>query len=212
MFRNYINFSGRAQRPEFWCFTLFSFVTQAILNFIPFVRWIYGLVLLLPSLAVTARRLHDTGRSARWLLVPAGVALGWAIIIGAATLVESDGGDGGDGGDGFESLIILLLFGLIWSLFGLIALTIVLAQPGTTGPNRYGPDPLRPELRNDRIPQPAHASDATPDASGVSATGHDVSAPDSLLESEPANRQFCTQCGRQLQAEALFCTVCGTSV
>ena len=95
VFRNYVNFSGRAQRSEFWWFTLFSFVSQAILNLVPFVGWIYGLVLLLPSLAVTARRLHDTGRSARWLLIYLVIAAGWIIgvillIVMAATEITAE--------------------------------------------------------------------------------------------------------------------------
>lgn len=80
VFRNYINFSGRAQRSEYWWFTLFSFVSQAALNFVPFIGWIYGLVLLLPSLAVTVRRLHDTGRSAGWLLIYVGIILAWIVV------------------------------------------------------------------------------------------------------------------------------------
>ena len=80
VFRNYINFSGRAQRVGILVVTLFSFVSQAALNFVPFIGWIYGLVLLLPSLAVTVRRLHDTGRSAGWLLIYVGIILAWIVV------------------------------------------------------------------------------------------------------------------------------------
>ena len=77
VFRNYVNFSGRAQRSEFWWFTLFSFVLhQLILGIIAaavealsILEFIFSLAVLLPSLAVTARRLHDTGRSAWWLII-----------------------------------------------------------------------------------------------------------------------------------------------
>ena len=91
VFRNYVNFSGRAQRSEFWWFTLFSFVLQAILNFAPVIGWIFSLAVLLPSLAVTARRLHDTGRSARWLLIYAVIVVGWIIvlILGFALLIRA---------------------------------------------------------------------------------------------------------------------------
>ena len=85
VFRNYVNFSGRAQRSEFWWFTLFSFVLQAILNFAPVVGWIFSLAVLLPSLAVTARRLHDTGRSAWWLIIYPILIIGW--IIGVVIFV-----------------------------------------------------------------------------------------------------------------------------
>ena len=233
--RNLLNFSGRASRPEYWWFFLITLVVgivlqsqflgwisprslihfDAVLLAISIIQFLLGLAVILPVVylvvmpAVAARRLHDTGRSARWLLIPCVVILGWAIIVGIATLDGSPFFD-----DGWGVVIAAVLFGVIWALIsmvGLVALTIVLAAPGTVGPNRYGPDPLRPELGSDWILQPAPASDATPDASGTSATGHDVSAPDSLLESRPANRQFCTQCGTQLQAGAQFCTLCGTA-
>ena len=233
--RNLFNFNGRASRPEYWWFFLITMVVGIVLQS-QFLGWIWplslsyfdpvhiaisiiqfllGLAVILPVVylvvmpAVTARRLHDTGRSARWLLIPCFVILGWAIIVGIATLVGSTFFD-----DGWGAVITAVLFGVIWaliSLVGMVALTIVLAAPGAVGPNRYGPDPLRPELGSDWILPTARASNATPDASGVSATGHDVSEPDSLLESRPANRQFCTQCGTQLQAGAQFCTLCGTA-
>ena len=85
MFRNYVNFSGRAQRSEFWWFTLFSFIVQALLNLAPVVGWIFSLAVLLPSLAVTVRRLHDTGRSAWWLMIYPVLIVGW--IIGVVIFV-----------------------------------------------------------------------------------------------------------------------------
>ncbi|MGN1172458.1 MAG: DUF805 domain-containing protein [Muribaculaceae bacterium] len=64
-FNNYANFNGRASRSEYWWFALFNF----ILGCIPFVNILAGLALLIPSLALGARRLHDTGRSGWWLLL-----------------------------------------------------------------------------------------------------------------------------------------------
>ena len=75
-FRNYVNFSGRANRTQFWMFTLFNFIAGVILAlvsfilpFFTFLLPLYRLAVLLPALAVGARRLHDTGRSAWWLLL-----------------------------------------------------------------------------------------------------------------------------------------------
>lgn len=77
VFRNYANFSGRAPRSEFWWFYLLSSVLVAILLLIAFAAEpIVGMVflvivsvaLILPSLAVMVRRLHDTNHSAWWLL------------------------------------------------------------------------------------------------------------------------------------------------
>jgi uncharacterized membrane protein YhaH (DUF805 family) len=81
--RKYADFSGRASPAEFWGFALFIFGVH-VLGDIIFRQGTMVLVvfaLILPSIAVTARRLHDTGRSG-WvqvlLLVP---VLGWAVLI-----------------------------------------------------------------------------------------------------------------------------------
>jgi len=72
---NYAGFSGRARRAEYWMFTLLSTIASVILLVIgalihfPLLGGIYGLAVLVPTLAVLFRRLHDTGRSAWWILI-----------------------------------------------------------------------------------------------------------------------------------------------
>ena len=63
--QKYIDFNGRATRSEYWWFVLLTFA----LGFIPVIGWLIRLALLLPSLSVQVRRLHDLGRSAWWLLL-----------------------------------------------------------------------------------------------------------------------------------------------
>ena len=74
-FQKFADFNGRASRSEFWYFYLFAILAYFISIFIaiqmPFffaVVILLGLVLFVPALAVTARRLHDTGRSGWWQL------------------------------------------------------------------------------------------------------------------------------------------------
>ncbi|MGW1073069.1 DUF805 domain-containing protein [Streptomyces sp. NPDC002537] len=74
--KKYTAFSGRAGRQEFWMFTLISFVisivvavVDAALGTSPLLGALYSLAVLLPSIAVGIRRLHDTGRSGWWLLI-----------------------------------------------------------------------------------------------------------------------------------------------
>ncbi|WP_370098671.1 DUF805 domain-containing protein [Streptacidiphilus sp. MAP12-20] len=73
--KNYVGFSGRARRQEFWMYALINFVIAAVLYGIgaaigtQIIYGIYGLAVLLPGLAVAIRRLHDTGRSGWWLLI-----------------------------------------------------------------------------------------------------------------------------------------------
>jgi uncharacterized membrane protein YhaH (DUF805 family) len=68
-FSKYVDFNGRASRPEYWWFTLFQLIVGALTAFIPFVGLVVTIGLLLPALAVGTRRLHDTDRSAWWLLL-----------------------------------------------------------------------------------------------------------------------------------------------
>lgn len=66
----FADFKTRARRSEFWFFWLINIVIGWILPWISTtLDYIYGLVILIPSLAVGARRLHDTGRSGWWWLI-----------------------------------------------------------------------------------------------------------------------------------------------
>ena len=75
----YAEFEGRAARPEFWWYVLFYVLVQlagGVLDAALFPNAVFGvlgniaaLALLLPTIAVTARRLHDTDRSGWWQLV-----------------------------------------------------------------------------------------------------------------------------------------------
>lgn len=89
-----LRFSGRASRSEFWWFALFEVlaITAASILDIPLHRPVFeigvGVVLLLPSLSVSVRRLHDTGRSGWWVLVEALVpllGLIWLLILCAGS-------------------------------------------------------------------------------------------------------------------------------
>jgi uncharacterized membrane protein YhaH (DUF805 family) len=92
--KKYATFSGRAQRAEYWYFFLFYILTFIGLSFIDgitgtfseeagigLLSGLYSLAILIPSLAVGVRRLHDTGRSGWWLLV------GIIPLIGAIVLL-----------------------------------------------------------------------------------------------------------------------------
>ena len=129
--RKYVVFTGRARRSEFWFFELFVLLVNGLVLVVPFFNALQAtsaplqttsappsradlvmallailglltiLALLLPHLAASVRRLHDTDRSGWWyfiILVP----------------------------------------------FGAFVLLILYCLPGTTGPNRFGPDPLDP--------------------------------------------------------------------
>ena len=216
VFRNYVNFRGRAQRSEFWWFTLFIVVSQVILGFIPvpFIGAVYLLAVLLPSLAVTARRLHDTDRSVRWWIITLLTGFLGTIALIAFLFWAAIGSGGSDGYGALGLVLGIGLFLLAWLFVngvGVIVLLVLCALPGTVGPNRYGPDPLRPELGDDMTRPPAHPYSATPAAVEDGSPGNDAAPTESLPETEPDNQRYCTQCGMQLQPEARFCSGCGAA-
>ena len=74
--KNYANFSGRARRKEYWFFVLGSIIVGFLLGIIGGILrlgdtlgLLLNLALFVPSLAVAARRLHDTNRSGWWQLI-----------------------------------------------------------------------------------------------------------------------------------------------
>ena len=80
--RKYAVFSARARRKEYWMFFLFNLIITFVLGFIEGIVGIapeidqsvlvtiYQLAILIPSIAVGVRRMHDTDHSGWWLLVP----------------------------------------------------------------------------------------------------------------------------------------------
>ena len=95
--RKYAEFNGRARRKEFWFFflinTLISWGLFAVdyLAHIFVLNPIYGLVMLLPGLGVTVRRLHDTDRSGWWILISLVPVIGGIVLI---VLLAQEGGRG----------------------------------------------------------------------------------------------------------------------
>ena len=78
----YADFNGRAARPEFWWFFLAQFVVSIILSmFSSNLSGLFSLALLVPSLAVGSRRLHDIGKTG-WLQLLALIPIiGWLVLI-----------------------------------------------------------------------------------------------------------------------------------
>ncbi|MXO74251.1 DUF805 domain-containing protein [Altererythrobacter aerius] len=135
-FKRYAEFSGRSRRMEYWMFTLLNAIVMTVLivfalgaggaagvleadasgdpaaglmalfGGMGLLIVVYGLAILIPSIAVTVRRLHDRDMSGWWYL--------GAIVGGMIPYV-----------------------GFLVS----IAFLVLMALPGTPGPNRYGPDP-----------------------------------------------------------------------
>jgi uncharacterized membrane protein YhaH (DUF805 family) len=110
--KNYVGFSGRARRKEYWMFYLFNLIFAGIAAILDNVLGItienygygpifclYYLIILLPALAVSVRRLHDVGKS------------GWFLLISFVPLI-----------------------GAIWLL-------VLMVTEGQSGKNKYGVSP-----------------------------------------------------------------------
>jgi uncharacterized membrane protein YhaH (DUF805 family) len=85
--KKYAVFNGRARRKEYWMFLLFNLIISFIIGFVEvfvgspgYIGFLYYLAVIIPGIAVTVRRLHDTERSGWWLLI------GVVPIIGAIML------------------------------------------------------------------------------------------------------------------------------
>jgi uncharacterized membrane protein YhaH (DUF805 family) len=89
--KKYAVFNGRAARPEFWWFVLCNLIVSAVINLVfsaiagrsagQAAGELYSLAVLLPSLGVGIRRLHDTNRTGWWYLLVFIPIIGWIVLI-----------------------------------------------------------------------------------------------------------------------------------
>ena len=103
--KKYAVFSGRARRKEYWMFFLFNLLISIALTIVDrttgtlnaaagmgLLSGLYTLAVLIPSLAVGVRRLHDTGKSGWWLLLLLVPLLG-VIVILIFMVTDSEAGE-----------------------------------------------------------------------------------------------------------------------
>jgi len=133
--RLWFGFSGRANRAKYWLVAAVNLAIIAVLTAVAIVGdapalWIVFfivlLVLVVSSIAVSIRRLHDRAKSGWWVLV-------FIFVPGLLNGVGSRLGDP-------VPMIILSLAGFAISIWALVELGFL---RGTQGDNAYGPDPLR---------------------------------------------------------------------
>jgi len=157
--KRYADFQGRSRRMEFWMWVLFTLIVGLVLGFIDgilglrfgpssssfssgattgfstfssigILGLLWSLATLVPNIAVSMRRLHDTDRTGWWLLLPViPYVIGLVIMLGAAA------------GQNLGLIAVGGIFSLI-GLVGAIVLLVFYCLPGTPGSNRFGPNPL----------------------------------------------------------------------
>jgi uncharacterized membrane protein YhaH (DUF805 family) len=100
-FSNYVNFSDRACRSEYWYWVLFVFIGYIVTSIIdrvigyPVTYFLFSLAIVIPGIAIGIRRLHDLDRSGWWLL------LGLIPLVGAIILIVWFCGQGTQGPNRF---------------------------------------------------------------------------------------------------------------
>ncbi len=109
--KKYAVFDGRARRKEYWMFVLFNVIISIILGILDriigtdfgngssgWLSTIYSLAVLLPSIGVAIRRMHDTNRSGWWILINLIPCVGfiWFIVLAAQEGTVGDNQHGPD--------------------------------------------------------------------------------------------------------------------
>lgn len=95
----YAVFDGRARRTEYWMYTLFNVIIAVVLSLIDramghhFLYPLYALAVLLPSIGVSIRRLHDTDRSGWWLLLAFVPIVGGIVLLVFMCMDSQPGGN-----------------------------------------------------------------------------------------------------------------------
>lgn len=133
--KKYAEFNGRASRSEFWIFFLFVLIVQALARVVDLMfgggllggmfSLLAAILLFVPQLAVTVRRLHDVGRSGKELIVPFGMLLAAPLFVMFRGFIAS--------------IITLGYSGLVLLLFA--NLLLMLIKKGSSIPNKYGASP-----------------------------------------------------------------------
>jgi uncharacterized membrane protein YhaH (DUF805 family) len=163
--RRYADFSGRSRRMEFWMWQVAKFLASlviwvlfaalaggaimtagndpagivaaggAILT-LGLVLMLLGLAIIIPDIAVTVRRLHDTDRTGWWILAPMAPYLVFWITVGTAATSGVRPDEIATGAVGIVAIVCLV------AVFVLALMLLVFySLAGPPGPNGFGPDP-----------------------------------------------------------------------
>ena len=140
--KKYAVFEGRARRMEFWYFVEVYFIIRIVLRLIDtavgsyhaasntgLFDGLFSMAMLMPGIAVTVRRLHDTGRSGWWtlLMLPIGIAF---IAIGVDNLTAY----------GMSESNLVAIVGLV-GIIGIVVLFVFMVMDSNSNDNKFGSNP-----------------------------------------------------------------------
>lgn len=154
-----LQLSGRSRRSEFWWCALALIIANFVLNLIPFIGALIGLVLMLLMIPLTVRRLHDSGHSGWWLVAYIIVSIIYTCLIGTALFSFATGE-----ASSFQEMVsafsnpLVLILGFICFVIGIIILVFLL-QDSKFAPNKYGASPKYVTVDDDAAGAKAEQSD-----------------------------------------------------
>lgn len=166
--KRYAEFSGRSSRAEFWWFFLFMMIIYIAFWVVLFgtmgmsaaasgnpnpvamlgafgalgiVMMLFYLVVLIPSIAVQVRRLHDTNRSGWWL----GAFWLLYVVYLITTFGMAFSATPGSQPPSLAGAGVMMVIGLAFFVYSIVLLVFFCLR-GTTGANQYGDDPYGPDV------------------------------------------------------------------
>lgn len=155
--KKYATFSGRAPRAEFWWFFLFVMIIYFAMVIVAFAIIggamsqsqsplgmigafgivgifiaLFWLAIIIPTIAVQVRRIHDIDRSGWWI---GAYYIVYLVYMSASFVTTASGGEPSIGGS-----LVMLVFALGFFAYSIVLLVFFCLR-GTNGGNQYGPDP-----------------------------------------------------------------------
>jgi uncharacterized membrane protein YhaH (DUF805 family) len=79
--RRYFDIDGRTDRKTYWVNYLYTFIITAVLSIIPVLGWLVSLLLVVPGVTITIRRLNDIGKTWPWIFISFVPCVGPIILI-----------------------------------------------------------------------------------------------------------------------------------
>lgn len=145
----YVGFSGRARRSEYWYWILATLLLGIVIGIIEGalglgtdtsgpISSLINLALFLPGLAVAFRRLHDTGRSGWWI---GGFYLGLIFFVIVLLVIGLSASEASENTSLTAGLGLFAIVGGLLALIYGIFLLVFFCQDSDKGPNKYGPNP-----------------------------------------------------------------------
>jgi uncharacterized membrane protein YhaH (DUF805 family) len=164
-FNHYTMFTGRARRSEYWFWTLFTVLLNMAASAL-MLNIITSIAVMIPSYAVTCRRLHDTGRSGWWVLAKA--ILDVLVIIGSiALLVVLIGLYMTDNNGDFDIISKIFLNPLVIAIgtadfIVTVIIFIFTLQDSDVEANEYGESPKYVAVETEEGSKPENSQDEQP--------------------------------------------------